>query len=54
MSGLLLAEFRDPETLVAAARRARQAGLRGLDAHTPSPCPSWPRRWPCPAPACAP
>lgn len=35
MSGLLLAEFRDPETLVAAARRARQAGLRGLDAHTP-------------------
>ena len=33
--GLLLAEFRDPETLLDAARRARDAGLRGLDAHTP-------------------
>ncbi|UFN46929.1 DUF3341 domain-containing protein [Roseomonas sp. OT10] len=32
---LLLAEFRDPETLIDAARRARRAGLRGLDAHTP-------------------
>jgi hypothetical protein len=32
---LLLAEFRDPDTLAAAARRARDAGLRGLDAHTP-------------------
>ncbi|MGG5823584.1 DUF3341 domain-containing protein [Falsiroseomonas sp. HW251] len=35
MTRLVLAEFADPETLVAAARRARQAGLRGLDAHTP-------------------
>jgi hypothetical protein len=32
---VLLAEFRDPASLVAAARRAREAGLRGLDAHTP-------------------
>ena len=32
---LLLAEFRDPDTLAAAARRAREAGLRDLDAHTP-------------------
>ncbi|MFT8244728.1 DUF3341 domain-containing protein [Roseomonas sp. BN140053] len=32
---LVLAEFRDPDTLIAAARRAREAGLRGLDAHTP-------------------
>ncbi|TPG53167.1 DUF3341 domain-containing protein [Roseomonas nepalensis] len=32
---LLLAEFRDPDTLLAATRRAREAGLRDLDAHTP-------------------
>jgi hypothetical protein len=32
---LLLAEFRDPETLLDAARRARDAGWRGLDAHVP-------------------
>lgn len=32
---LLLVEFRDPDTLLAAARRAREAGLRELDAHTP-------------------
>ncbi|WP_043839699.1 DUF3341 domain-containing protein [Muricoccus aerilatus] len=32
---LILAEFRDPNTLLAAARRAREAGLRELDAHTP-------------------
>jgi len=32
---LFLAEFESPETLLEAARRARQAGLRGLDAHTP-------------------
>jgi hypothetical protein len=32
---LLLAEFRDPNTLVTAARRAQEAGLRNLDAHTP-------------------
>ena len=31
----VLAEFADPETLIAAARRARQARLGGLDAHTP-------------------
>lgn len=35
MTALLLAEFRDPETLVAAACRAREAGWHGLDAHTP-------------------
>lgn len=32
---LLLAEFRDPGTLLEAARRGRDAGLRGLDAHVP-------------------
>ena len=32
---LLLAEFRAPGPLIAAARRAREAGLRGLDAYTP-------------------
>lgn len=32
---LLVAEFRDPDTLLEAARRARAAGMRGLDAHTP-------------------
>jgi hypothetical protein len=32
---LLLAEFRDPATLLDAARRARDAGWRGLDAHVP-------------------
>jgi len=32
---LILAEFRDPDTLIAAARRAREAGLGPLDAHTP-------------------
>lgn len=32
---LFLAEFRDPDTLIAAARRAKGAGLRDLDAHTP-------------------
>ncbi|APT58685.1 DUF3341 domain-containing protein [Roseomonas gilardii] len=32
---LLLAEFRDPDTLLAAARRAREAGLHPIDAHTP-------------------
>lgn len=31
----MLAEFGDPGALVAAARRAREAGLRNLDAHTP-------------------
>ncbi|MCO6417963.1 DUF3341 domain-containing protein [Siccirubricoccus sp. KC 17139] len=37
MSGgrVLLAEFADPETLLDAARRAREAGWRGLDAHVP-------------------
>ena len=37
MSGgrTLLAEFADPETLLDAARRARDAGWRGLDAHVP-------------------
>ena len=35
MSGPLLAEFRDPEALVAAATRARTAGWQGLDAYTP-------------------
>ena len=34
-SRMLLAEFRDPETLLTAARRARDAGLRDLDAFTP-------------------
>jgi len=34
---LLLAEFRDPETLLDAARRVREAGFKGLDAHTPFP-----------------
>lgn len=34
---ILLAEFRDPGALLDAARRARQAGLGGLDAHTPFP-----------------
>lgn len=32
---IVLAEFADPQTLLAAARRARRAGLEGLDAHTP-------------------
>ena len=32
---LLLAEFADPETLLVAARRAREAGMTGLDAHVP-------------------
>ena len=32
---LVLAEFADPDTLLSAARRAREAGLQGLDAHTP-------------------
>ena len=32
---ILLAEFRDAETLLDAARRARDAGFRGLDAHVP-------------------
>jgi len=35
VSQLLLAEFADATTLLAAARRAREAGLRALDAHTP-------------------
>jgi len=34
---LLLAEFATPETLLAAARRARDAEMTGLDAHTPFP-----------------
>ncbi|HEY3172783.1 MAG TPA: DUF3341 domain-containing protein [Thermoanaerobaculia bacterium] len=33
----LLAEFERPEELVAAARRAREAGYRKLDAYTPFP-----------------
>jgi hypothetical protein len=32
---MLLAEFRDPETLLSAARRVRDSGLRDLDAFTP-------------------
>jgi hypothetical protein len=35
MSHLILAEFRDATTLLEAARRARNAGMRPLDAHTP-------------------
>lgn len=33
----VLAEFGDPESLVGAARRAREAGYRRLDAYTPFP-----------------
>jgi hypothetical protein len=33
----LLAEFESPETLIAAARKARDAGYRRLDAFTPFP-----------------
>ncbi len=33
----LMAEFEDPETLVSAARRAREAGYRKMDAYTPFP-----------------
>jgi hypothetical protein len=33
----LLAEFHDPETLLAAARRAREAGYTRMDAFTPFP-----------------
>jgi hypothetical protein len=33
----LLAEFDSPEALVAAARRAREAGYRKMDAYTPFP-----------------
>lgn len=33
----LLAEFRSPEALMAAARKAREAGYRHLDAFTPFP-----------------
>jgi hypothetical protein len=32
---VLLAEFKNPETLLDAARRVRDAGWRGLDAHVP-------------------
>ncbi|MFC0410685.1 DUF3341 domain-containing protein [Roseomonas elaeocarpi] len=32
---LILVEFRDPDTLCAAARRVREAGFTALDAHTP-------------------
>jgi len=37
MSGPLLAEFRDPETLRHALARVKQAGHRALDAFTPYP-----------------
>ena len=33
----LMAEFRDPQALVEAARRARDAGYRKVDAYTPFP-----------------
>jgi ActD protein len=33
----LLAEFSDPNELIAAARRAREAGYRDVDAYTPFP-----------------
>ena len=33
----LLAEFDNPEALVAATRRAREAGYRKMDAYTPFP-----------------
>jgi hypothetical protein len=33
----LMAEFRTPEELIAAARQAREAGFRRLDAYTPFP-----------------
>ena len=33
----LMAEFTDPQALVAAARRAREAGYRKVDAYTPFP-----------------
>jgi hypothetical protein len=37
MSGMLIAEFADHRRLVTAARRARQAGYRLIDAFTPIP-----------------
>ena len=37
MTGLLLAEFRDPETLQLALGRVKQASHRALDAFTPYP-----------------
>ncbi len=33
----LMAEFDSPDKLIAAVRRARQAGYRGIDAYTPYP-----------------
>ena len=33
----LMAEFPDPTTLVAAARRTREAGYRKMDAYSPFP-----------------
>jgi hypothetical protein len=33
----IIAEFNDPETLLAATRRARDAGYRKMDAYTPVP-----------------
>ena len=37
MSRLLLAEFAEPEEMVAAARKLREAGRGGLDAYSPYP-----------------
>jgi hypothetical protein len=48
---LLLAEFRDPAALLDAARRARRAGLRELDAHTPFPVEGLPEALALPEPS---
>jgi hypothetical protein len=47
---LLLAEFRDPHALLDAAHRARKAGLRELDAHTPFPVEGLPEALALPQP----
>jgi len=41
----LLAEFETPTALVEAARAARDAGYRRMDAYSPFPVRTWRRRW---------
>ena len=47
----LMVEFLTAQEILAATRRARQAGYRQMDAYTPYRSRAWPPNWACGRPA---